>query len=194
MQFDQLGAPLRRRRLDRTGVRGEREQFLAHLGVEQIQVEVFLVKVAHLVLVVEIVDGLLVALAHLHQVGRELAASSDRARRDKLSKSPPCRRTESLSLASFLERFENVLQLRAPGLLVVGQVLQPDVLRAEGDQDLVQLDVVVDVLLALLALDLVERRLRDVDLPCAHQLGHLPVEKGQRAGCECASRPRRRRS
>ena len=40
-------------------------------------------------------------------------------------------------------------------------------------------DVVLDVFLALLALDLVKGRLRDVNFAGAHQLGHLPIEKCQ---------------
>ena len=64
-------------------------------------------------------------------------------------------------------------------LLVVGQVLEPDVLGAERDQDLVQLHVVIDVLLAFLALDLIKRRLSDVNLAGSHQLGHLPKEKSE---------------
>jgi hypothetical protein len=41
---------------------------------------------------------------------------------------------------------------------------EDDVLGAEFEEDAVELLVVVDVLLALLALDLVERRLGDVDV------------------------------
>ena len=85
-------------------------------------------------------------------------------------------------LRQFLERLENVFQLRRGDFLVVGEVLQPHILSAERDQDFVQLHVVVDVFLALFAFDLVERRLRDVDAPGAHELGHLPVEKCQQQG------------
>ena len=40
---------------------------------EQVQIEIFFVKFADLFLVVEIVDGFVVALTHLHQIGRQLA-------------------------------------------------------------------------------------------------------------------------
>ena len=40
-------------------------------------------------------------------------------------------------------------------------------------------DVVIDVFLALLARDLVERRLGDVDVPALDQLRHLPVKERQ---------------
>ena len=82
-------------------------------------------------------------------------------------------------LGQFLERFENVLQLRGRDFLVVGKILQPNILGAERDEDFVQLHVVIDIFFALLALDLIERRLRNVDFARAHQLGHLPEEKRQ---------------
>ena len=56
---------------------------------------------------------------------------------------------------------------------------QHDVLGAELEEDAVHLLVVVDVLLALLALDLVKRRLGDVDEARFEQPAHLPVEEGQ---------------
>ena len=54
---------------------------------------------------------------------------------------------------------------------------QDDVLGAELEEDAVQLLVVVDVLLALLALDLVERRLGDVDVAAVEEAAHLAVEE-----------------
>ncbi len=59
----------------------------------------------------------------------------------------------------------------------VGDPRQDDVLRAELEQDPVQLLVVVDVLLALLALDPVERRLGDVDVALVEEAAHLAVEE-----------------
>ena len=64
-------------------------------------------------------------------------------------------------------------------LVAVGQVAQAHLFRAQLDEDLVQLRVVVDVLHALLARDLVERRLGDIDEALLHQLRHLPVEERQ---------------
>ena len=63
--------------------------------------------------------------------------------------------------------------------LVVGKVPQPHFLRAELDENLVQLRVVIHVFHAFLARDLVERRLGDVDKALSDQLRHLPVEKRQ---------------
>jgi len=61
--------------------------------------------------------------------------------------------------------------------LGVGQIFQAHVFGAERDEDLVQLHVVIDILFALLSLDLIERRLRDVDFAGADQVGHLPEEE-----------------
>ena len=43
---------------------------------------------------------------------------------------------------------------------------------------------VLEVLLVLAVLDLVQRRLRDVDVPAFHQHRHLPVEEGQQQGAD----------
>src|SRR6266540_5013301 len=51
----------------------QRKQFLAKLGVEQIQVAILLMKFADLFLVVKIMDGLFVSVAHLHQIRWKLA-------------------------------------------------------------------------------------------------------------------------
>ena len=77
--------------------------------------------------------------------------------------------------------------MRGRDFLVIGQIFQAHVLRAESDQNFVQLDVVIHVFLALLALDLVERRLGDVDLAGANQFGHLPEEEGQEQGADVGS-------
>jgi hypothetical protein len=78
--------------------------------------------------------------------------------------------------------------------VAVGEAGEDDVLGAELEEDAVELVVVVDVLLALLALDFVERRLGDVDVAALDQALHLPVEEGEQAGCGCGSRPHRRPS
>jgi len=56
---------------------------------------------------------------------------------------------------------------------------QDDLLGAELEEDAVELLVVVDVLLALLALDFVEGRLGDVDVAALDDAFHLPVEEGE---------------
>jgi hypothetical protein len=43
---------------------------------------------------------------------------------------------------------------------------------------------VLQVLLVLAVLDLVQRRLRDVDVAALHQFGHLAVEEGQQQGAD----------
>ena len=64
-------------------------------------------------------------------------------------------------------------------ILLSDEILQLHVVAAELDQHLVELRLAFDVFLALLALDLEERRLRDVDEALLHQLRHLAEEEGQ---------------
>ena len=96
-------------------------------------------------------------LRALHHDKREARRSSDRAREVFLEVAavPPDRVAE---LREPLQKFEHVLKLRSREDLAVGQILQLHLLRAERDQDLVELRVIIHVLLALLALDQVERR------------------------------------
>ena len=94
---------------------------------------------------------------------------------------PPDRVAE---LREALEQFEHVLELRGGEDFAVGEVLQLHLLGAELDEDVVELRVVVHVLLALLALDLIERRLGDVDVALLHELRHLPVEEGEQQGAD----------
>ena len=54
---------------------------------------------------------------------------------------------------------------------------QRGALKRSTQQDLVELDIVLDVRLALALLHLVERRLRDVDVPALDQVRNLPVEE-----------------
>jgi len=70
-----------------------------------------------------------------------------------------------------------VLDLRGSEGVAVGEAREDYVLGTEFEEDAVELVVVVDVLLTLLALDLVERRLGDVDVAALDQTLHLPVEE-----------------
>jgi hypothetical protein len=67
---------------------------------------------------------------------------------------------------------------------LVGEPGEDDVLGAELEEDAVELLVVVDVLLALLALDFIERRLGDVDVAALDQALHLPVEEREQQGAD----------
>src|SRR5207237_4531148 len=51
----------------------QRKQFLARLGVEEIQVQILLMKSAHRVFVVKIVHGLFVSLAYFYKIRWKLA-------------------------------------------------------------------------------------------------------------------------
>ena len=74
VELDEFGAPPNAVCLRERGLSvAERQQLLLHLGVEQIQVEVRFVKFPNGFFVVEIVHGLIVALANFHQIGRQFA-------------------------------------------------------------------------------------------------------------------------
>ena len=70
-------------------------------------------------------------------------------------------------------------ELDCAGLLEDGAVLSLhlEVVEAEGEELLRELAVRQDVLDLLLALDLVERRLREIDVALLDELGHLAVEE-----------------
>ena len=131
----------------------------------------------------EIMHRLLVALAHFDQIRRQLAAGVSRCAR-YCSKSPPCRRMAVANLSSFSSRSRMSLSCSVRELPPVGEVAQPHVLRAEADENLVQLRVVVHVLLALAALDLVKRRLRDVDVAAAGPVRPSAGRKTSAAGAD----------
>ncbi|GAB1413385.1 hypothetical protein MASR1M97_21210 [Candidatus Desulfobacillus denitrificans] len=61
--------------------------------------------------------------------------------------------------------------------------LQLGIVEGKSQEMLVQLVVILDVTLALAVLDLVERRLGNVNMAALDQFGHLPVEKSQQ---QCA--------
>lgn len=50
-------------------------------------------------------------------------------------------------------------------ILIITQAYEIDIFGAEFEQDTIELGIVVDVLLAALALNLIEWRLRDIDVP-----------------------------
>ena len=65
---------------------------------------------------------------------------------------------------------------------MIAQADEIDILGAEFEQDTVELCIVVDVLLAALALDLVEWRLRDVNVAGFDQTAHLAEDEGEEEG------------
>src|SRR5690606_21469737 len=75
------------------------------------------------------------------------------------------------------EVFNNLVDPRGVERMAVAQAGEGHILGTELEQDAVELLVIVDVLLALLALDFVERRLGDVDVALLDQAAHLPVEE-----------------
>ena len=74
-------------------------------------------------LVMEIMNRLIIAVAHLDEIGRELARF--RITLFEISFEIAAVTPDRFAqLGQFLERFENVFQLRGGDLFVVGQVLQ----------------------------------------------------------------------
>jgi len=74
VKLDELApAPVGAIRLHGGRRRGKRQKFLLRFVLEKIQVGIFLVELPDLLLVVEIMDVLFVAVAHLHEVTRQLA-------------------------------------------------------------------------------------------------------------------------
>ena len=84
--------------------------------------------------------------------------------------------------AEFLQRgkvFDDLVELGGGERVAIGEAREDDVLRTQLQEDAVQLLVVVDVLLPLLALDLIEGRLGDVDVAALDEPLHLAVEEGE---------------
>ncbi len=75
------------------------------------------------------------------------------------------------------KRFDDLVDLGAGEGVAVARSFKQDVLRAQFEQDAVHHRVVFDVLLALAALDFVERRLCDVDVALLDQRPHEAVEE-----------------
>ena len=108
-----------------------------------------------------------------------MCRSSDRARGDTLRSRHRAVGSTSLNLASLSSSSRISLSCDGGEDLAVGEILKLHLLRAERDEDAIELRVVIHVFLALLALDEVERRAGDVNLALLHELRHLPVKERQ---------------
>ena len=78
-----------------------------------------------------------------------------------------------------LEEFEDFLQLAGTENLAVRKIFDLHFIRTDADEDFVQLRVVIDIFLALLAFDQIKGRLGDVDFALFNKLHHVPAEKGE---------------
>ena len=145
---------------------------------EDAQVGILLGEFVQLVVGVEIVDRLLVAFAHLDEMPRQFVRARV-ALGEVVAEIAAVPRDGAGELVERVEHLENFDQRAVGDDLVVGKILQLHVVAAELDQHLVELRFALDIFLALLALDLEERRLRDVDEALADQLGHLAEEERQ---------------
>jgi len=79
-----------------------------------------------------------------------------------------------------LEELEDFLELGGGENLAVGEIFHLHFVRADIDEDFVELGVVIHIFLTLFALDEVERGLGDVDFALLDELRHLTAEKGQK--------------
>ena len=78
-------------------------------------------------------------------------------------------------LARFLDQLEQVLA----GTLLTGCQPQHRILDAGRDQVILERALILEILLGLAAVDLIKRRLRDVDVAALDQLFHLPEKERQ---------------
>ena len=78
-----------------------------------------------------------------------------------------------------LEEFEDFLQLAGTENLAVRKIFDLHFIRTDADEDFVQLRIVIDVFLALLAFDQVKGRLGNVDFALFDKFHHVPAEKSE---------------
>ena len=78
-----------------------------------------------------------------------------------------------------LEELEDFLQLAGTENLAVRKIFNFHFIRTDADEDFVQLRIVIDVFLALLAFDQVEGRLGNVDFALFNKFHHVPAEKSE---------------
>ena len=89
--------------------------------------------------------------------------------------------------AEFLDEgqvFDDLFELGGVECMAVADTGQDDVLGAEFKEDAIELVVVVHVLLALLALDFVERGLGDVNEAALDEALHLAIHEGEQEGAD----------
>ena len=121
---------------------GRRVAFL--LAAEQFQIGILRAELRQFVLGVEIMHRFVVAFAHLDQMPRQIAGLL-LAMLDVIGEIAA---VPFQGVGVFVERFEqfqNFRKLLLGKLLFVGKVFQPHFFRAEFEQDVVQLRVVINV-------------------------------------------------
>ena len=78
-----------------------------------------------------------------------------------------------------LKEFEDFLQLAGTENFAVRKIFDLHFIRTDADEDFVQLRIVIDVFLALLAFDQVKGRLGNVDFALFNKFHHVPAEKSE---------------
>ena len=140
-------------------------------------------KFTHLSFAGKIAGPLGVALADFDHVVREFTCFGITLGEIFLEVAPvPTNRIAELGKA--LEELEDFLELTGTEDFAIGQIFDLHFIGADTDEDFVELRVVIDILLALLPLDEVERRLCDVDLALLDEFHHVTAEKSEQ---QCAN-------
>ena len=78
-----------------------------------------------------------------------------------------------------LEELEDFLQLAGTEDFAVRKIFDLHFIRTDADEDFVQLRIVIDIFLALLAFDQVKGRLGNVDFALFNKFHHVPAEKSE---------------
>ena len=156
---------------------------LGGFDVEEVEVGIFQMEFAHLGFAREIGDPFGVALADFQEVSRKCTGFGI-ALAEVGFEVASMAADRVAELRQTLEEFEHFAQLGGRECFAVGEVFQLYLVSTERDEDFVERGVIVHILFALLALDEIERRARDVDFALLHEFRHLAVEKGEKQSAD----------
>ena len=118
-------------------------------------------------IVEEILDTLLISRADFHQIFWQ-GASRTVAQREvglKISTIAPNNLAETVQAA---EQFQDIFQFLAAEAAIFSDGTQSHFLGGQLDENFIQSVVILNVFLTFLALDLVERRLRNIEVASFH--------------------------
>src|SRR5262245_41305998 len=147
-------------------------------GEAEIQVRILFRKPGQVFRRMKVMNRLVVAFPHLYEVLGELLCVT--MTMFQVSSEVGAFAFESIGvLIKRLEQLENFAQLFWRKLLLILQISQADFFGSQLNEDAIELRVVIDILNPLLAGNLVERWLSDVNKAPPYQFGHLPIEKRQ---------------
>jgi hypothetical protein len=140
-------------------------------------------EIGELLIVYEVVDVFLIAMAHAHHVGGHRARLLV-ARLDVALEITTIAPDHVAQARQRREQFEDGFELLRLDQVAKLEIAQLHVLRAELDEDAIQRRIVLHVFFALAPLHLIERRLRNVDIAVPHELGHLAAKEREQQGAD----------